>query len=255
MFYSNNNYNVYNYDADNYEGVFPAFCIGYKDFSDYSWSEIQAICKDGLANEYFSVGDTKTINIDALPNASNSTSAQTATLAIGDISEDGTTMTMLVTNYSKAAPTHEMNSTDTNKGGWGSTSMRDWLNDEYLSALSNDLQNVITIHSSSYSWSYEDDEVSYCKDKIWLLSEKEVFGGYNPSYENRGTFVSETQLAYFKNIINGTTMYSKNSSVWWWLRSSVADNNDEFSMVDSDGEASSGYADENASVFPAFYIG
>jgi hypothetical protein len=238
-------------------GVFPAFTIGYakKDsFSDYSWSEIQAICKAGLAKEYFNIGDTKTIDIDALPNAYNTTSAQTATIVVGDISSDGTTMTMLVTSYSTKAPSHVMNTSSTNSGGWEATSMRDWLNNEYLSALSSDLQNVIVTHSSSYPKTYNATSVSYCDDKVWLLSEKEVFG--IQTSENTSTSNIEKQLDYFATTSDNRVRYSSSTSVsWWWLRSSDYNYSHTFTAVDGYGFSCYNGATHSYDVFPAFDIG
>jgi hypothetical protein len=248
--------------------VFPAFTIGQPSLNDYSWSEIQAICKAGLANEYFNVGDTKTIDIDALPSASNTPDAQEATLAIGDISSDGTTMTMLVTNYSIEAPTYIMNTTNTNVGGWASSNMRTWLNDKYYKALSSDLQNAIIDHSSSYSEIYDATNVSYCIDKIWLLSSREVLGGnyqesYNDNksntlYENIAAYNAETRMAYFANGGDKLRYVSQSSSIscWWWLRSSYSGSSYGFPGIHSNGGINIIFVGNTTNyVFPAFDIG
>jgi hypothetical protein len=236
----------------------------------YTWDEVSNICKEGKAKEYFSVGDEAVINIGALPNADNTTSAQTATIVVGDMTD--TSLTLLVTSYSTLAPTHEMKdltvvgskiifSSILNNGGWASTIMRTWLNDEYLSALSNDLQNAITIHSSSYSETYDAIDVSYCDDKVWLLSPKEVFGGTatsagdETSYENLVTFNAETQLAYFSNDDNKVRYSSDTDTCIWWLRSSYYNNKTDFTCVNSDSSIGNDATDSAYSVFPAFTIG
>jgi hypothetical protein len=226
----------------------------------YTYSEVQAICQAGNASDYFEVGDTGIITIDALPNAYNKTSAQIATIVVGDMTD--TSLTLLVTNYNTSVPSHYMNPTSTNEGGWASTSMRVWLNDEYLKALPSDIQNTITYHSSSYSATYNAEEVSYCDDKVWLLSSKEVFGGNTATsagittgYENLVAFNAETQLAYFAN--GGSTIrYSSNTNIcWWWLRSSYYTNSDYFADVYDANSSYYSNANYTSYVFPAFCIG
>jgi hypothetical protein len=227
----------------------------------YTWSEVKAICEEGNAKEYFSVGDIAVISLDELPNASNTTSAQNATVVVGDITN--TSLTLLITGYSTLAPTHVMNTTMTNIDGWALTSMRSWLNGEYYSALSSDLQNAIIDHSSSYSSTYNASNVSYCDDKVWLLSSKEVFGGgtatnagSNTTYcENLAAFNAETQLAYFANGASRVRYSSGTSPCWWWLRSSNYSYSNSFTYVCSDGSSNYGGAYRSSYVFPAFCIG
>jgi hypothetical protein len=252
-----NDGSIYANGARNSRYVFPAFTIGQPSLNDYSWSEIQGICKLGLAKEYFNVGDTKTIELGALPNAANATSAQKATLVVGDISSDGTTMTMLVIKYHIKAPTHVMNTTSTNSGGWEATNMRAWLNDEYLNALPSDLQNIIKIHSSSYA-TYRATSVSYCDDNLWLLSAKEVFGGTiqeeageDTTYkENLYAFNAETQLAYFA--MGNNKVYDS----WYWLRSSTYNETVCFLNIWGSGVIHTNGADnKEIRAYPAFDIG
>jgi hypothetical protein len=142
-----------------------------------------------------------------------------------------------------------MNSTTTNEGGWASTEMRTWLNDEYYKALPSDLQNVIIDHSSSYSATYDAEEVSYCDDKIWLLSIKEMFGNETRG-ENLAAFNAETQLAYFAN--GGSKVFG---SGYMWFRSSYGVNSELFLGVNTEGSINGGNPINSNCVFPAFDIG
>jgi hypothetical protein len=226
----------------------------------YTWDEVQAICKAGKAKDYFKVGDTAVISLGALPDTYNETSAQKATIVVGDMTD--TSLTLLVTSYSVEAPRRVINKTGTNAGGWASTTMRSWLNGEYLSALPSDLQKVITTHSTSYSSSYNAGNVSYCNDKVWLLSSKEVFGGEIATstdttyYENLVAFNAESQLAYFANG-NSKMRYTnsnKTSACWWWLRSSYYNSIRSFTCISSDDAIRVGTAENIYFVFPAFEI-
>jgi hypothetical protein len=227
----------------------------------YTWEEVSNICAKGEAKKYFNVGDEAVICLGELPNASNTTQAQYATIVVGDMTD--TSLTLLVTSYSTLAPTHVMNDTTTNVGGWEATSMRTWLNDEYLSALSSSLQSVITTHITSYSKTYDASEVSYCGDKLWLLSAKEVFGGNTATsagysttyYENLAAFNAETQLAYFANGASSVRYSSGTDTCKWWLRSSIYNIIYAFTNVNSNGSSGSYFANSAGSVFPAFTIG
>jgi hypothetical protein len=184
---------------------------------------------------------------------------------------------MLFTSYSTQSPAYQMNpQTDdytygTNIGGWKDTILREWLNSTseggFYNALSSDLQSAIKTHSTSYSATYNATSVSYCDDKVWLLSSKEVFGGgtatsaggSTTSYENLAAFNAETQLAYFANIATTSSSrvryWSGTNTCWWWLRSSCYGNGNDFIYVGSGG-SSRGLSARNArSVFPAFDIG
>jgi methionine-rich copper-binding protein CopC len=225
--------------------------------SSSSWSAIQAACKAGLAKEYFSVGDTRTISLGGVYSASNGPSAQTATIVVGDISSDGKTLTMLFTSYSTLTPTYFMNTSATNDGGWASTSMRSLLNDSssggFYNALPSDLKNVIKTHSTSYSATYDATSVSYCDDNLWLLSEKEVFG--SQTYENESASNAETQLAYFANGGDKVRYKSGTNTCYWWLRSSYYNSDSKFVIVGSDGSINYGSGWSSNAMFPAFCIG
>jgi hypothetical protein len=198
--------------------------------------------------------------------------AQTATIVVGDISSDGKTLTMLFTSYSTQAPAYQMNpqtstyTYGTNIGGWEATILRTWLNSSeeggFYNALSSDLQSAIKTHSTSYSATYNATSVSYCNDKVWLLSSKEVFGGgtatsasYNTTYyENLAAFNAETQLAYFANGAS-RVRYSSGNTCWWWLRSSDFHRSSDFTGVSIYSSSNDYGARSAGSVFPAFCIG
>jgi hypothetical protein len=140
--------------------------------------------------------------------------------------------------------------------------MRIWLNDEYLKALPSDLQSAIKTHSTSYSATRDTEKVSYCDDKVWLLSSKEVFGGTATSassatgYENLAAYKAETQLAYFANGASSVRYSSGTSRCNWWLRSSYYKYSDSFTNVSYDGSSYASYAYYSYyAIFPAFCIG
>jgi hypothetical protein len=262
--------------ADNYHSVrssaciFPAFTIGQPSLNDYSWSEIQGICKLGLANEYFGdcIGQEVTIELGSMDTMTYgyfqktlgttfTLATQTATMVVANVSSD--CVTMFFTNYSVQAPAYQMIPDDTNEGGWEVTILREWLNNEseggFYNALPSELKNVIKTHSSSYSKTYDASEVSYCDDKLWLLSEKEVFGDATYA-ENKIIAKVESQLAYFAN--GGSTiryLYNNTTAVGWRLRSTHNSSYVYFGDVNDAGNIGAYFAYYAHCVFPAFDIG
>jgi hypothetical protein len=241
-------------------------------FGDYTWDEIQEICKNGLAKEYFGeyIKQEKTIALGSMDtmeyvytgnpnNDISSLASQTATIALADIADDGTSITCIFTSYEKQTPYYYMNLNDTNEGGWKSTAMRAWLNNaadgSFYNALPSDLQKAITTHNSTYSTSSSTSTVDICQDKIWLLSEKEV--GYTNRGENWKAYEAETQLAYFSNN-NDRIRYNsseKETAIYWWLRSSCYNGSNYFGGVYISDMTCWGDAYYTFGVFPAFDIG
>jgi hypothetical protein len=228
-------------------------------FSKDSFEDIYEACVQGLANEYFNVGDTRTITLGALSGASNSPDEQEATIVIADIAEDGQSITCIFTSYDTLAPEKVINETY-NDGDWGNMSIRTWLNGEddgdFYNALPNDLKSSIKTHSSSYA-SHSAQSVSYSNDKVWLLSEKEVFGSQTD--ENSVAANIETQLDYFTQDDISTIRYlqgTSGTSIYWWLRSSrYSASNSYNGGINTKGQIANSYTSTRYYAFPAFEIG
>jgi hypothetical protein len=141
--------------------------------------------------------------------------------------------------------------------------MRTWLNDEYLKALPSDLQDIIITHKTLYTSTFNDSNIIYCDDKVWLLSAKEVFGGDTATkasssttyYENLYAFNAETQLAYFANGNSRVRYSSDTNACYWWLRSPNYYSSSDFIYVSSNGSSNFYYSNSAYSVFPAFCVG
>ena len=142
---------------------------------------------------------------------------------------------------------HNMNSSNTTRGGWASTAMRTWLEGALFKALPSDLQSVIVQVKKKYR---KDTGTSVydSNDKLWLYSEKELTGG--TEYGNEGSI-----YAYWSSHNNNNSRIKKlnNSNGWWWLRS-VYDST-TFRSVGSDGSLDGDFASDENGVAPCFSIG
>lgn len=138
-----------------------------------------------------------------------------------------------------------MNPKDTDTG-WNDSYMKSWLNDTFYNALPANLKAVIADsvkYTDNFSTTSQgvhvESNVTATTQKIWLLSEFEVFGAItksNPYEQNK-----QQQYDYYKNgnskrrtftdgVVNPASSTYKNS---WWLRS--YGKNSSFCYVGSNG--------------------
>lgn len=207
-----------------------------------SWADVQLITKCGRADDQFTVGQTRTIDLSSM-------GAGTATITLVDISSDGKEITCMFTAYSGTMPTHNMNSTNTNSGSWSASAMRTWLNGSgFYDNLPSDLKAVIadtTVITGTYNGNATGGNNSTTTDKLFLAAEKEIHGSRTIS-----TSTEADALAQFQYFANGG---SKTLTTYWWLRSPYYGNSSRFCDVHSGGARgdSASYA---YGVFPALRI-
>ena len=126
--------------------------------------------------------------------------------------------------------TANMNSSNTNAGGWNSSAMRTRMS-TYLSQLPAALRNVIKTVNKRTSAGNQSSSIQTTQDKLFLLSEIEIFGATTYSFAGEGT-----QYEYYA--AGNTTIKKVNGSAYiWWGRSPISDDTDYFCGVDSSGNA------------------
>lgn len=187
-----------------------------------SWEVISTLSQSGEAANYWSVGDTKDVTL---------TSGETITLVILGFNHDsGAGITFGMQDCLNT--TYLMNSSATNVGGWNSSVMRTSTMETLYSLLPPDLQSVIVAVPKLTSAGNTSTTITTTSDKLFLLSEIEVWGTTSYSASGEGT-----QYAYYAN--GGTRVKSVNGSPnGWWLRSPYSDYTYTFCNVDYNGNAS-----------------
>lgn len=159
---------------------------------------------------------------------------------------------------SNASSRFVMNTSNTNSGGWASSYMRQTICAAFLSAMPTEWQNVI-VACTKYSDNTGggSDTASYVtetQDKIWLLSEFEVFGsrtGANSAEQNY-----QKQYAYYANG-NSKVKYKHSDTAtacYWWLRSVYATDTSYFRFVGTSGGSFSTDADYSGGFAPGFKV-
>lgn len=257
--------------------------------SSNSWAAIKAASDAGEGANFWSVGDTKpivingkvgnftfsnlTINPFILGFNHNSAKEGSKRIhwLIGKIS--GKMVGLCDDRYNSNSTNSgyfQMNTSNTNVGGWKDSYMRKTLlgnsntptsplANSLMAALPSDLRAVmkaVTKYTDNVgnATGHTAGNVTSTSDYLFLLSNYEVQGndGYANSYEKN----SQAQYDYFK-AGNSKVAYrhsATGTAVWWWLRSPYYDHDYNFCIVNTDGAYNSSSADYSAGLLPGFAV-
>ena len=194
-------------------------------FADNDWSDIIAACHSGSVPSTWVVGNSKTMTI-------NGASYQVDIIGKNhDTYTTGGTAPLTFQLHDCYGATKKMNSSDTNRGGWKNSSMRTTHLPAILALMPTEVQNGIREVSKKASVGGASSTIETVSDKLFLLSEVEIFGSV--SYSKRG---EGTQYDYYK-AGNSTVKEFIGRPYDWWERSPAAGFSEAFCMVDIDGSA------------------
>ena len=251
------------------------------DSIEYSWSEIADIAK-AISNDTSITDDTETATVTV--------NGVQKTLNVGDTATlDGKKVRILGFNHDELAEPStaygsstltekagisfeyvdlltlaQMNSSNTNTGGWNASALRGTLNGKTYSSL------ITTYHikkvKKDYIPTYNVASTQQTEDYLWLLSCGEIWdNGYNGGVTRGLAITTEgKQYKYYKMNLESTIWSSLNditkktnvkNSKEWWLRSPTYHTNDCFCHVNSEGGSNTcDYASKSAGVAPGFSI-
>ena len=132
-----------------------------------------------------------------------------------------------------------MNSSGTNSGGWDSCEMRNTTLPSILSQMPYDVQVGIKQVDKKTSIGDATSTIKVSPDKLFLLSEIEVFGAPANSYSGEGDWYE-----YYQNgtSIANTQKTRNGAASNWWTRSPTNGYYDSFINVQTNGSARSNYA-------------
>ena len=206
------------------------------------WETINQISAIGAAEQMFSVGDKKSFTLGG-----KAYQAQIVGFYQDQLVGGGTAgITFQMENCLDAV--YQMNSSDTNGGGWSSCQMRTSTMPGLLSQMPSDLRVVIKTVSKRTSIGNQSTSVTTTQDKLWLMSEIEVFGSTAYSVPGEGTRYE------FYAAGNSTIKTRSGSASGWWLRSPSRSNSASFCVVYSSGDANSYNASHSTGVAVCFCI-
>ena len=229
------------------------------DFTTDSWSTIIANVKAGNGSEY-AVGSTKEVNLGTTYGTHTLRVANTSTPSECNTTGFSQTACGFVLEFADIITDHVMNDTATNVGGWPSTSMRIFVNNDIYNAIPSEIKNAIidtTVVSGHGSTSGETNFTS--TDKLYLLAPKEIYTDFSSDndtakdltrtldyYKAQGVTTSNYSGAIKKNGTNAST---------WWLRAAISNHNYHFYYVYSFGIYNDNSANATNGVAPAFRLG
>ena len=193
-----------------------------------SWDTIKQTSESGNASMYYEVGDEKIVSINGVD----------YTLVIMDFDHDD-----LADGSGKAGitiglkncltTTHNMNSSDSNSGGWESCAMRSWLQSTVLGWLPEELQAVIKKVNKKATAGSTSTTIKTSTDNLFLLAEVEIFGS-----KTYGSLDEGTQYSYFTTTSRRVkTSGDSGSTTFWWERSPSTSSSILFCYVASSGSA------------------
>ena len=228
-------------------------------FSTDSWATIVSSVKAGNTRGY-KVGETKTIDLGTTYGTHTLRIANTTTPSECNASGFSQSACGFVLEFADIILYKEFNSSTSNTGGWSSSELRTFINNDIYNALPVDLRNIIidTIVVSGHGKSDSTNFVT--TDKLYLLAPKEIFSNWSNSYDTAKsltrTFDYYISAGVTTSNYSGAKKYKGTSAYYWWLRSAYSTSNSDFFRVNrSGGWSGSNTATVANGVSPAFRIG
>lgn len=257
--------------------------------NENDWSVIKTVSDSGQGDNYWDIGDTKTIvingkvgnftfnnlSIDAFIIGFNHNSSREGSNRIHfQIGKIGGKMVGLVdsqyNNYQSSNGYFNMNPNNSNSGGWNNSYMRKTLlgntnsptsplANSLMAALPSDLRAVMKsvtkfTDNTANGGGNQSSYVTATTDYLWLLAEFEVQGSrtYANSYEKN----YQQRYEYYSKG-NSKVAYrhsATGSTAWWWLRSAGYNHYYTFCLVWTDGSANCINANISGALLPGFAV-
>lgn len=194
-------------------------------FADNDWASIIAACHSGSVPSTWVVGNSKTMTI-------NGASYQVDIIGKNhDTYANGGKAPLTFQLHDCYGETKNMNSSNTNSGGWTSCAMRSTHLPAILALMPTEVQNGIREVNKLTSAGSQSATINTTADKLFLLSEIEIFGSVSYSKSGEGT-----QYDYYK-AGNSKVKKFNGSANTWWERSPLASDSTFFCLVSSPGSA------------------
>lgn len=220
--------------------VYP-FTIG-DNLNDTDWADIDICGRLGMAQQFFKVGDSKTVNIGG-------TNYEVQIIGFNhDDKVSGGKAAYSFQLVDCLNQTQQMNTSNTNTGGWNGSAMRGRMS-TYKSQLPAALRNVIkTVKKKSGTGGGSSSGTQQTNDDLFLLSEIEIFGTTTYSVAGEGT-----QYEWYK-AGNSRIKKVNGSANSWWERSPYSGYTYSFCFVNSSGNASGANAGTSFGVSFGFCV-
>lgn len=194
-------------------------------FADNEWSEIIAACQSGDVPDSWVVGNYKNMTINGKAYRIDIIGKNHDTYASGG------TAPLTFQMHDCYDETKQMNSSNTNSGGWQNSAMRTTHLPAILNLMPAEVKAAIRDVQKKSSAGNQSSSIQTTNDKLFLLSEIEIFGSTTYSFAGEGK-----QYDYYK-AGNSKVKNLSGSATSWWERSPRSGYSTYFCLVDSYGNA------------------
>ena len=200
-------------------------------FADNTWAQIIAACQKKRIPSTWKVADQKAMTI-------NGTYYLIDIIGFDhDEYTDGSGKAPITFQMHDCYGTkYAMNAGNTTVGGWTSCAMRSTHLPAILALMPTEVQNGIREVNKLTSAGSQSATINTTADKLFLLSEIEIFGSVSYSKSGEGT-----QYDYYKAGNSKVKKYN-GSADYWWERSPYGGNSTRFCTVYGSGGADYGTA-------------
>lgn len=194
-------------------------------FADNDWADIISACQSGSVPSSWVAGSYKDMTINGKAYRIDIIGKNHDTYA------GGGTAPLTFQLHDCMDDTKQMNDSSTNQGGWNSCAMRSTHLPAILNLMPAEVKAAIREVQKKTSAGGQSSTIQTTNDKLFLLSEIEIFGSTTYSFAGEGT-----QYDYYK-AGNSKVKNRSGSAYYWWERSPRSSNSTYFCYVTSNGSA------------------
>ena len=194
-------------------------------FANNTWEQIIEACHNNEVPDTWNVADQKPMTIGGKSYQVDIIGKNHDTYASGGKSP------LTFQLHDCYGTKYAMNTSSTNRGGWTSCAMRQTHMPAILALMPTEVQNGIREVNKLTSAGEQSATINTTADKLFLLSEIEIFGSVSFSKSGEGT-----QYDYYKAGNSKAKKYN-GGSVVWWERSPGGSSSTRFCYVTGGGSA------------------
>lgn len=197
-----------------------------------TWAQIQTAIRNGTLPQS-AVGQTKSFSFEGYTYHMQLASINDGTGSAGTYYPNHTADFISVELLND---THNMNSTDTNVGGWNDCAMRTYLNSTIYPALPSDLRAVIIDKTHMRTAGNKSTSLVSASDKLWLPTYYEMFGQNSQYYLDDADHNIHYSIFPDSRSRIKYRLATPTTAQFWWLSSPFANNSSSFALVRSYGD-------------------
>ena len=199
-------------------------------FANNTWQQIIEACHNNAVPDTWNVADQKPMTINGVDYQIDIIGKNHDTYTAGGKAP------LTFQLHDCYGETKNMNSSNNNSGGWTSCDMRSTYLPAILARMPTEVQNGIREVNKLTSAGNQSSTINTTADKLFLLSEIEIFGSVSYSKSGEGT-----QYDYYK-AGNSKAKKQNGSASNWWDRSPYASHSQYFCMTSRGGGVNAGSA-------------